>query len=151
MENLVLEGMRPYDGSYPLDLAGQPFTIREWGWLKDLSGYLPGTASDGFLDGDPRMMLTIAVILLRRAGKVQAAEVPAVFESLADKPAGAIRWETVGMEDDVEADPTESSSGSTTYSGDDSSASLAPSVAPPRPIGTPVSDSSPSVPATSAS
>ena len=41
MSELVITGMRPYDGRYPFDLYEQAFTVREWGWIKRLTGYLP--------------------------------------------------------------------------------------------------------------
>ena len=41
MDYLTIEGVAPYDGRYEFDLRDRPFTVREWGWIKRHSGYLP--------------------------------------------------------------------------------------------------------------
>ena len=95
MDYIVVEGVRPYDGRYEFDLEGSPLTTREWGWIKRLSGYLPLTVDEGARD--PELIVVFAVIALRRAGKVEPRDVPAVFETLSDAPFGS----TVTMETDV--------------------------------------------------
>ena len=74
MDYIVVEGVRPYDGRYEFDLAGQELTTREWGWIKRLSGYLPLTVEEGL--SDPELIVVFAVIALRRAGKVEPKDVP---------------------------------------------------------------------------
>ena len=98
MDFIVVEGVRPYDGRYEFDLAGQELTTREWGWIKRLSGYLPLTVEEGL--SDPELIVVFAVIALRRAGKVEPKDVPAVFERLSDAPFGA----AITMETDVEVE-----------------------------------------------
>jgi hypothetical protein len=87
MDYIVVTGVRPYDGRYEFDLEGQELTTREWGWIKRLSGYLPVTVEEGL--SDPELIVVFAVIALRRSGKVDARDVPDVFERLSDAPFGA--------------------------------------------------------------
>lgn len=153
-DHVVIEGFRPYDGRYPLDLVAEPFTIREWGWIKRLSEYLPTTAGDGFNGSDPELLGVIAVIVLHRAGMVTREDVPAVYDRLADLPhRTTLHWEfgTSPGGDDDDDDPTASSKESLSFSGDDSIPNSESLADPPRPIGTPGLDSSTSDPTTSES
>lgn len=85
---IVLAGVKPYDGTYPLDFA-QELTTREFGWIKRLAGYLPLQLDDAITGGDPEFFCVLAAIALHRAGRAEAREVPAVFERLADAPFGS--------------------------------------------------------------
>ena len=142
MDYIVVEGVRPYDGRYEFDLAGQELTTREWGWIKRLSGYLPLTVEEGL--SDPELIVVFAVIALRRAGKVEPKDVPQVFEQLADAPFGS----AITMETDVEEEaeekrpppPSSTSSGAT--SGPSSEKSSETLVLPPKRSGTPASATS---------
>ena len=102
MDYIVIEGVRPYDGRYEFDLAGQELTTREWGWIKRLSGYLPLTVEEGL--SDPELIVVFAAIALRRAGKVEPKEVPEVFERLSDAPFGAAITMETEAEEEAEAD-----------------------------------------------
>ena len=44
---LRLDGVKPYDGRYELDLDGQPLTRREWGWIKRNAGVPSAHADSG--------------------------------------------------------------------------------------------------------
>lgn len=162
MDHLVIENFRPYEGRYGMDLS-QGITTREWGWLKRLAGYSPLTVEDGYRTYDPEFWAVFAVILLRRAGKIQTRDVEATFERLVDEDfTSVIRIEfdagDVAEVDDENADPTGSSTGSIASSGPASSessetpttpTSRTPSSDPPSPSGTPASASSVSGPTTS--
>ena len=130
MDYIVIEGVRPYDGRYEFDLAGQELTTREWGWIKRLSGYLPLTVEEGL--SDPELIVVFAAIALRRAGKVEPRDVPQVFERLSDAPFGsAITMETdVAEEVEEKSPPPESSNSSDATSGPASSPSSATLPAP---------------------
>jgi hypothetical protein len=93
---IVIDGVRPYDGRFEFDIAGQEFTTREWGWIKRLSGYLPLTIEQGFSDGDAELFCAFAVVAMHRAGTIDRRDVPDVFERLADAPFGS----TVTLESD---------------------------------------------------
>ena len=84
MDYIVIEGVPPYDGRYEFDLEGRELTTREWGWIKRHSGYLPLTIEDGFTD--PELVTVFAAIALRRAGKVEAREVPAGVRAAVRRP-----------------------------------------------------------------
>ena len=87
MDHLVIEGVPPYDGRYEFDLRDQPFTVREWGWIKSHSGYLPLTLVRRAAHGsDAELMAVFAIIALVRAGKVDRDEVPQVWERFARRP-----------------------------------------------------------------
>jgi hypothetical protein len=86
MDSIVIEGVKPWDGHYPLDIreAESTFTTREWGWIKRLAGYLPANVWDGFEGADAELIAALAVIALHRAGKIEARQVPDTFERFLD-------------------------------------------------------------------
>ena len=140
MDFIVVEGVRPYDGRYEFDLAGQELTTREWGWIKRLSGYLPLTVEEGL--SDPELIVVFAAIALRRAGKVEPKDVPATFERLSDAPFGAAITMETDQSEEVEEEtakrnpPPPSSTSSDATSGLASSPSSATLPAPPKVSGT---------------
>lgn len=151
-QHIVITGAKPYDGRYELDLTHE-LTTREWGWIKRLSGYLPSTLTDDSFS-DPEFGSVLAVIAMRRAGRIQPAEVVAVFERLADAPFGS----TITIEGDPAEDegedvlpPPGKSSSSNGTSGAASPPSSATPASNPRPTGTRASVTSASAPAMSAS
>jgi hypothetical protein len=156
MRWIVIEGVKPYDGRYPFDLAGAEPTTREWGWIKRLSGYMPATIDDGLDGGDPELFSVFAVIALRRAGRVDNSEVPEVFERFIDAPfARSIRAENDSDEAEQDEDdagpPASSSPANGTSSGPVSRTSSGRSAtASPSGSGTPASATSVSLPAGSA-
>jgi hypothetical protein len=144
---IVIEGVRPYDGRYEFDLVGSEFTTREWGWIKRLSGYLPLTLAEGFDGADPELFAVWATIALRRAGRIEAAEVPTVFERIADAPFGTTIRLEADPEDEPAADdagpPPSNSNGNEPISGPASPTNSGESESPTLlDIGTPDSDSS---------
>jgi hypothetical protein len=154
MDYIAIEGVPPYDGRWEFDIEDRELTTREWGWIKRLSGYLPLTIEDGLTGVDAELVTVLAAIALRRAGKVEAREVPAVFERLADAPFGsAITMET-DVEEAEEGDagpPVSRSNGSDGSSGAGSTTSSETSVTHLRASGMRDSASSVSVPPRSAS
>lgn len=152
MNWIVVEGVKPWDGRYELDLVDLELTTREWGWIKRLSGYMPLTVDQGFKGGDAELFAVFAAIALRRAGRVDTRDVPDVFDRLVDAPFGTtIRLESDSAEDEAEddADPPGSSTGNTPSSGDGSPTSSETSAHPPNGSGIHGSDTSTSVPARS--
>lgn len=149
MDELIITGCAPYDGRYELDLERE-LTTREWGWIKRLAGYLPAAVTDDTF-GDPEFACALAVIALRRQGRIQNPEVPAVYERLADGPFGSsIRFEAapeVAPSDPPMAGPNLNGN----ISGVASPANSGTPATPPSPTGTPASDTSVSVPVTSGS
>jgi hypothetical protein len=107
MDFIVLENVKPYDGRYEFDLAGSELTTREWGWIKRHSGYLPLTVEEGFTGADPELFAVFATIALRRSGRIESGDVPAVYDRLVDAPFGStIRMETdTATEQGDDADP----------------------------------------------
>src|SRR5262245_17965120 len=111
MNWLVIEGIRPWDGHYELDLEEQEPTTREWGIVKKFSGYLPLTIEDGLKGGDPELFCAFALVALRRAGKIEPTDLQQVYHRLADAPFGAtIRLEAYQAveEDDAGRPPATS-------------------------------------------
>jgi hypothetical protein len=145
---LVVAGVKPYDGSYRLDFE-QELTTREWGWVKRLAGYLPMAVTDEAF-GDPELACVLTVIAMRRNGRIDAGEVPGVFDRLADAPFGAAITVT-DQADDGEGDdrpPVAGPNASASTSGDASPTSSETPATAPSPIGTPGSATSPSGPLT---
>lgn len=142
MDYIVVQGVPPFDGRYELVL-GEGLTTREWGWIKRLAGYLPLAVDDNAI-GDPEFICVLVAIALRRAGKVEAAEVPAVFEQLADAPPLASFTIEAGEDEESEAaqasPPAQNSSENGGSFGADSATNLPPSLATiPPDSGTPES------------
>jgi hypothetical protein len=127
MDQMVVDGVKPWDGRYQFDVAYQELTTREWGWVKRLTGYMPLTIEQGLAGADPELLAVFAAIALRRAGKITADEVPAVYERFVDLPPGVARYETEPAEDGDAGPPAGSSNGSSSTSGDDSPTSSASS------------------------
>jgi len=143
MDFLTIDGVKPYDGRYEFDLRGSSFTVREWGYIKRHSGYLPMTIDDGLAGADAELMAVFALIALVRADKVEPSDVPVVWERFADAPGVvSIRLELGRDEVDEDEDPPQSSTESATSSGDDSNGNSASSAEPTLPIGTRDSDTS---------
>jgi hypothetical protein len=145
MTQLVIDGVKPWDGRYEF-ATPDLWTTREWGFVKRLSGYLPLTIEDGFKGGDPELFAVMAVIMLQRAGKISAAEVPELFtDRFADVPFGAtIRIETDDDEqEETDAGPPAGSADSSSNgSGDSSKTSSESSEPDPSSSGTPASATS---------
>ena len=150
MQQIVITGAKPYDGRYDLDLDVE-LTTREWGWIKRHAGYLPLALTDDAF-GDPELVCVLAVIAMRRAGRIQPAEVASTFDKLADAPFGTTITVTGEPDQEDREDPPQSkpnSNGAT--SGAASPTSSATSASTPSPTGTPASATSASAPPTSAS
>jgi hypothetical protein len=81
---------KPYAGDYELDVDDAPLTTLEWRWMKQLSGYLPATISEGIRGGDPDVQLALAVIALVRAGRVSEQNVREAADRLAHAAVDAI-------------------------------------------------------------
>ena len=86
MDYIHIEGVPPYDGRYEFDLRDGAFTVREWGWIKRHSGYLPLTLWDGLQGSDAELLAVMALIAMVRAGKVDRDDVPDVWERFAGRP-----------------------------------------------------------------
>src|SRR4051812_32913882 len=146
---LVVAGVKPYDGSYTLDLE-QELTTREWGWVKRLAGYLPLAVTDDAY-GDPEFACVLTVIAMRRSGRIDAGEVAGVFDRLADAPFGAAITVHDEDQDAGEGDdrpPMAGPSANASTSGDASATSSETPAAPPSATGTPASATSASGPLT---
>ena len=150
MEWLTIQGAKPWDGRYELDLLENELTTREWGYVKRLTGYMPLTIMNGLEGADPELFTALAVIALRRAGKIEQAAVTDTYERLLDTPAGRIMLESDTDVDEAEADagpPAVSSNGSDSFSGTGSTPSSERSDGPiPPATGIPASATSTSAP-----
>jgi hypothetical protein len=155
MDHLVIEGFRPYDGRY--ELGGNlgdfyaSLTAREWGWIKRYSGTRPPAFFDELRQVDAELIAVLAVIVLRRGGKVDADAIPDLYDRIADKPRlldGVITFEfsPIPDEDADASPPAGSSGGSTSGPGTNGKTSSASSDGTPPATGTPASDTSVSVP-----
>lgn len=147
MDWITVTGVKPYDGRYELQLDESPLTTREWGWIKRHAGYLPADLDEKTFT-DPEMITMLALIAMRRADKITAAQVGEVWDRFVDAPFGsAITLEPdpdVAGEDDA-GPPAESSNGSSSISGDSSTTGSASSDEPPSPTGSPASVTSESL------
>ncbi len=145
--------VKPYVGRYPFNFLRE-LTIREWGWVKRNTGYLPLTVDDALEGGDPELVGILAVIAMVRAGRIGNAEVAEVYEWLLDTDAKAAI--TVWAEDDDEEEGEEGRPPTLihengAYFGDGSKTKSDLLTETPAPFGTVASDISPSVQERSAS
>jgi hypothetical protein len=130
---ITVNGVPPYDGRYELDMQQQPFTTREWGWVKRHAGYLPLTLERSSFT-DPDFVIVQAIVAMWRAGAVAAADVPALVERFQDvDPFAAITYEADDTDAEDDAVPPPSSSDAKPNSNGASS-----------PTGSEISDSHPS-------
>jgi hypothetical protein len=153
MDWIVIDGVKPYDGRYQLD-ASLDFSTREWGWIKRLAGYLPLNVEEAFTGGDPELFAVLALVALHRAGKVEARDVPGLYDRMLDSPFWTtIRFESDGdtvlaEEADADSPPPGSSTGNAGSSGAESTPSSETSPSRQNGSGSPGSDSSVYDPAT---
>jgi hypothetical protein len=128
MDTVTLAGLKPFDGSYEIDLAAQPITQREWGWVKRYA--------------DPQMVGVLAMMALHRNGKVETRDVPGLWERLEDAPFGAtVTYEPGPVEDDADPPPP-SSDARPSSNGADTSKSSETQEQPPSRTGPPPSATS---------
>jgi hypothetical protein len=153
MDQIVIEGVPPYDGRYDFDVfsAGHGFQGYELSWLKRYSGYLVVDIDDKAF-GDHEVIIVLALIALCRAGKVSEQEVPVLFDRFQHTEfAGMIKMELGEREAESDAGPPPSSS---SVNGGSSGAGSPPSSETSQPTlvtgGTPGSATSGSAPETSA-
>lgn len=74
-----------FDGEYDLD-QDEALTTREWRWVKQISGYTRGNIDEGFAARDPDLYLSLAVIAMRRSGKLARDEVLEAADRMSDFP-----------------------------------------------------------------
>jgi hypothetical protein len=81
MARITLTGCDPYDGTYELDLE-KPFDTGELNIIKTVAGVRPLELEDAFAAGDSDLMIAIAIIAMRRLGKVTRRQALQVAEKL---------------------------------------------------------------------
>lgn len=91
MDKIVISNVPPYDGEYEVDVSY--FTNRELHEIKRLTGVRAGELQDAFDAGDSDLIVAIAAIALKRAGK------QVVDDLLWDAEAGSVMF--VAGEDDA--------------------------------------------------
>ncbi len=65
---LVITGIPPYDGEYPIDDSG--FTQKEYHFIKTVSGVRAGELQEAIQAGDVAVGVALTAITLERNGKV---------------------------------------------------------------------------------
>ena len=102
MSKLVIAQVPGVDGSYEFDFEERPFTNGELHMIKTTAGVRAGEIEEAFDKGDNDMMVALALIVLKRHGKV----IP--HDALWDAPAGCLTFE---MDDVAEDDAVPPPSG----------------------------------------
>lgn len=85
MDSLVITGIPPYDGEYPLDF-GAGLTNRELHTIKQISGVRAGELNEALNAGDYDLIVALAAILITRAGHQPS------MDALWDAPMEAIQF-----------------------------------------------------------
>ncbi len=141
MPILKIEGVPPLDGDYDLDI--ETFTNRELHIIKQEAGVRAGEIADAFGAGDNDLLVAITLIVLRRAGKGEVAQ---LRDLVWDAPAGSVTLDLTEEEqaeedavppavEPVETNEAETSNGP---SGSDSESGSAIPANDRSPIGIPV-------------
>lgn len=140
MDKIIIENIRPWDGTYNLDLEDQPLTMLEWRWVKKISGYMPLTIDDGLTGGDPDVVCAFAAIALHRSGRVGKEQVIAVADQLADAPFDGSAIRLIADEEETITDPpsTAATEPPTPNGGESSNPTSGPSEPTHVPTGHPV-------------
>ena len=81
----VLKGIPPWDGRYEWDID-RALNVREWRYIKKISGYLPATMDGGLEGDDPELYVALAVVCMVRAGKVDKDDALRVAEQIGEAP-----------------------------------------------------------------
>jgi hypothetical protein len=97
LSTIVLTGIPGFDGSYEIDFGR--FTNRELHMIKQLAGVRLGELSDAFAAGDNDVLLAIAKIAVKRAGK----DIP--DDLLWEAEMGSITFDVSDLEEDDELPP----------------------------------------------
>jgi hypothetical protein len=99
VDKFVITGVPGFDGEYPVDIGS--FTMRELQIIKRMSGVRAGELEEAFGAGDSDLILAVAVIAVRRNGRLWE-----TFEKLAwEADVASITF--VGEDEEVapDADP----------------------------------------------
>ena len=135
MPKIVITGAPGLDGEYPLDLV---FTHRDFRTIKQVAGVRANEVMDAINAGDLDIIVALAEVALRRAGKSHS------IEDLWDSEAGNISLDVTDTEEDPENPPLlaedEKSDGDIESSGNGMSRSteLSPETSSPDSSGTPL-------------
>ena len=97
MARINVKGIPAYNGEYHLDTERQLNGL-EWRWIKRISGYMPLTIGEGFAGQDPDLFIALAVVAMRRDGKIEKDDALRVAELISD---------SYGVEIELEDDPVE--------------------------------------------
>lgn len=102
---VIVAGFKPYDGRYPMI----PFNRYEQGQIRRLAGWMPLQYEEALDGGDAELIACMAVLAMRRAGRIDREDVPGTYEKLLDADAAEITLDGQ-MEDRGETDPNPSGS-----------------------------------------
>lgn len=147
MRGVTIEGSRRHDGDHELALG--LMTPRDYGLIKRLTGYMPADVPDGIGGYDLELVCAIAVVALRKNGRVAGddgdTEARQVYDELIDMtPPNRVRLDLGEDEEAGEDDagpPLTSSAESGDTPGPDSKTSSETSPTRPGHGGTPASGS----------
>ncbi len=143
---IIVEGAKPFDGRYPLI----PFNRYEQGQIRRLAGWMPLQYAEALEGGDAEFIAALAVLSMKRAGRVEAADVARTFALVLDMDGAEISLaetaEDREQDEDDAGPPAESSTSSSDISTPDTRTSSETSGPTPPANGTPASDTSVSVP-----
>lgn len=105
MASIKLHGVGRWDGTYELNVDDRAFNAREWRWIKQIAGYMPATIADGFAGNDPDLFVSLAVVAMCRAGKIERDQALRVADEIAETPyVGQQTIELIGDPDEEAAD-----------------------------------------------
>lgn len=129
-----IKGVPGFDGVYPLDTKEEPLTLRELHLIKKVSGVRSGELEEAGDAGDSDLMVALAVVAMRRAGKVRKEHALQVSDLLMETALGVIRY----REDDARPPDEKAKTNGSNESESTTSSSLTSSTTPAAPSAIPL-------------
>jgi hypothetical protein len=133
MASIEIKGARTFDGRYPLI----QFNRYEQGQIRRLSGWMPLQYEEALAGGDAEFIAALAVLAMKRKGRIEREEVAETYEEILDIDGAEIRLIGDAEEESNEPrPPTENSNSSSDISTPDSRRSSETSATTPKDNGT---------------
>lgn len=124
-QKMILKDVGPHDGEYEIDFD-QPYNGDEWHFIKQVSGVRMGEWESAMDAGDYDVLLAIAVLQLKREGKITDRDMHQLFSKFRSAPLGCVAF----PEADDAGPPEQKQSGKPSESGQGSIGSSLSSSSP---------------------
>ena len=118
MDRIVIKGIGVFDGEYPLDLEEQWFNAAELHIVKRMAGVRQGEMEEALAAADNDILVSFAVIAVRRSGKFQKHQLAQFEDMLWEADSRSIDFIVDAKEEDVSPPASRPESEPASSSGD---------------------------------